>query len=58
VTKSRSVRWVGHIERMGRGKIYAKFWPENLRGVCHMEDLCEVRRIILRWILRKEGMRV
>jgi len=51
--KSRSMRWAGHVARMGRGETYTGFWWGNLRKREHLEDPDIDGRIILRWIFRK-----
>jgi len=38
--------------------MYTKFLSENLKGRGHMEDLGVGGRIILEWILGKEGGKV
>jgi hypothetical protein len=38
VIKSRSVRWVGHVARMGIEEVYTGFCWGNLRGRDHLED--------------------
>jgi hypothetical protein len=30
VVTTRTVRWSEHVERMGRGEVYAEFWWGNL----------------------------
>jgi len=35
VIKSRRMRWVGHVARMGRGEAYTGFWWGNLRETDH-----------------------
>jgi hypothetical protein len=35
-----------------------KFWSENLKGRDHSEDLGVDEKIILEWILGKEGTKV
>jgi hypothetical protein len=37
--KSRLVRWVGHVARMGIRELNATFWPENLNGGYHLRGL-------------------
>jgi hypothetical protein len=51
VIKSRRIRWVGHVARTGREKLYTGFWWENLKKRDDLED--PGARIILRWIFRK-----
>ena len=53
VIKSRRMRWVGHIARMGRGELYKGFWWGNLRERDHLGNPGVDGRIILRWIFRK-----
>jgi hypothetical protein len=47
--KSRRMRWVGHVARMGERRGVSGFWlgDPNVRG--HWKDLGVGRRIILRW---------
>ena len=52
VTKSRRVRWAGHVARMG-GHAYTGFWWENLRERDQLGDPSVDGRIILRWFFRK-----
>ena len=58
VIKSRRMRWVGHVARMGRGEACTGFWWENLSERDHWGDPGVDGRIILRWILRKWGVGV
>ena len=53
VIKSRRMRWVGHIARIGRGELYKGFWWGNLRERDHLGNPGVDGRIILRWIFRK-----
>jgi hypothetical protein len=53
VLKSRRMRWVGHVARMGRVEVYTWFWWGNLRKRDHLEDSDVDVRIILRRIFRK-----
>jgi len=53
VIKSRRMRWVRHVARMGEGRVYAEFWWGNLRERDHLEDPDIDGRIILRLIFRK-----
>jgi len=54
VVKSRIMRWVGLVARMGEGR---RFWWGNLRERDHWGDPDIYRRIILRWIFWKwEGV--
>ena len=50
VIKSRRMRWVEHVARMGRGEAYTWFWWGNLRERDHWGDQDIDGRIILRWI--------
>jgi len=38
--------------------MYMIFWLENLKGGGHLEDLVVDGKIILEWILRKQGREV
>ena len=51
--KSRSMRWAGHVARIGRGEAYTGFWSGNLNERDHLGDPGVNGRIILRWIFRK-----
>jgi hypothetical protein len=51
--KSRRMRWVGHVARMG--EMHTGFWWGNLREKAHLENQGVNGRIIVRWIFRKWG---
>jgi hypothetical protein len=53
VIKSRRMRLVKRVARMGRVEVYTGFWWGNLRERDHLGDPGIVGRIILRWIFRK-----
>jgi hypothetical protein len=56
VVKSRRMRCAGHVACMGRREGYTGCWWGNLREMGHWGDPHLVGRIILRWILRREGV--
>jgi len=58
VIKSRRMRWLGHVARMGRGEAYTGFWWGNLMEREHLGDPGVDGRIILRRISRKWGVGV
>jgi hypothetical protein len=51
VIKSRSMRRVGHVARMGRGELFTGFWLGSPRVGDQWEDLDVGGRIILSWTL-------
>ena len=51
--KSRRLRWVGHVARVGIGQVHGGFWWENLKEGDHLKDRGVDVRIILKWILEK-----
>ena len=54
VIKSRGMRWVGNVARMGeRGEVSAGFWWGNLRERDHLGDPGVDGMTIVRWIFRK-----
>jgi len=53
VIKSRSMRWVGHVARMGEGRGVYRVWWGNLREGDHWGDPGVNGRIILGWIFGK-----
>jgi hypothetical protein len=48
VIKSRRMRWVGHMARMGRGEVFTGFWLGGPNVRDHWEDLGVGGRITLR----------
>jgi hypothetical protein len=48
--KSRKMRWVGHVARMGRGEVYTGFWWGKQRKRDHLKDLDIDSSIILKRI--------
>ena len=58
VIKSRRMRWVGHVARMGRGQAYTGFWCGNLREIDHLGDPGVDGTIILRWMFKKNNVGV
>jgi hypothetical protein len=53
VIKLRRMRWVGHVARMGRGKVFTGFWLGGPKVRDHWEDIGVGGRITLRWNLRR-----
>jgi hypothetical protein len=51
--KSRRMRWVGHVARMGRSGMHIGFWWEIRKVRDHWEDPDVGGRIILKWILER-----
>jgi len=49
VIKSRRMRWVVYVARMGRGEVYTGFWWGNLIERDHLGDPGGDGRKILRW---------
>jgi hypothetical protein len=39
VTKSRRIRWAGHVDVSGRGDVCTEFWWGNMREGDHLEEL-------------------
>jgi hypothetical protein len=53
VIKSRRLKWVEHVARIGRGEVYAEFWWRNLWERDHLKDSDVDGKIILIWIFVK-----
>jgi len=53
VTKSRWMKWVGHVARMEETKNAYKMLVENLKRRDYSLDVDVDRRLILEWILGK-----
>jgi hypothetical protein len=56
VTKSREMRWVGHVVRVREGRVVYRFWLGNLRERDHWGDPDVDGRIILRRIFKKSDV--
>ena len=48
IIKSRRMRWLGHVARMGKGEAWTGFWWGNLRVRDHLGDPDIDGTIILR----------
>ena len=53
VIKSRGMRWVGHVARMGEERVVYRVWWGNRRERDHWGDLGVDGWIILGWISRR-----
>jgi hypothetical protein len=53
--KSRSMRWAGHVARMGEERVCTGCWWGNLRERGRWGDPDVDGRIILRWMFRRLG---
>jgi hypothetical protein len=47
VIKSNRIRWIGHVARIGKLRIYKNYWSEKQEGRHHSEDLGIDGKIIL-----------
>jgi len=64
VIKSRRMKWVGHVARMGKREAYTGFWWGNLEGKrplgrprSRWEDKCKAVLAIIHLILRLHSVR-
>jgi hypothetical protein len=55
VIKLRIMRWAMHISHMVEIKMHTVLLLENQKGRDHSEDLGVDRKVILEWILMKQG---
>jgi hypothetical protein len=53
VIKSRRMRWVGHVARMGEREVNTGFWWGHLRVGDHLGGPGVDGKIILKWIFKK-----
>jgi hypothetical protein len=51
--KSRTMRWAGHLEGMGRRQDKTGFCLGNLKEYYYMEDIVVDGRLMLKWVLSK-----
>jgi hypothetical protein len=51
--KSRSIRWAGHVARMGRRGMHIAYWWESQMERDHWEDQNVLRWTTLKWILER-----
>jgi hypothetical protein len=57
MTKSRRIRWIGHVAHMGKMRNAYKILLEILKGRDRSEDLGVDGMIILKWILGRQSLR-
>jgi hypothetical protein len=48
MTKSKRMRWAGHVARMEKEEVHTGFWWKDLRLTDHFEDLDVDGKIILK----------
>jgi hypothetical protein len=53
VIKSRTMRWAGHVARMGKREVFTGYWLRGPKRRDHWEDLGVGRRITLKLTLRR-----
>jgi hypothetical protein len=51
ISKSRRMRWDGHVARMGAEEVLTGFWLGDLSERGHLEDLGVEGRVVLEWII-------
>jgi hypothetical protein len=51
--KSRKIKWVGYVARMGRKGMHIGYWWESLREIDYYEDKDIGTWIILSWIMER-----
>jgi hypothetical protein len=56
MTKSRKIRWAGHVARMGMRGMHIGYWWESLEGKNYYKDKDVGGWIILKWILERDRM--
>ena len=54
-TKSRKMRWMEHVARMGKVEVNSELWCRNLRERYQLKDVGVAMMMIIKWILNKIG---